>query len=302
MSRRASYSILDASGVAMTFEFWYMLPTSLVIATVAMASGVEGATFFAPLFLLGLGLPADVAIGTGLITEVFGFSSGVVAYVRRKLIDYRLARTLLTVTVPMALVGTWLSGLADPAVLKAILGVGLFAVALSYLRSPPEQETADADADIAATYGQSADRSCLVSAEGETICYRVCNRAEGLIVSGVGAAFMGLISTGLGELNGYFLLRRCKVPSRVAVATSVLVVAVTALVAATGHLVKFIQSGGDAMDTVLSLVIFTVPGVIVGGQLGAAVASRIPQHTLERALGVLFLLVGALMLGDAILT
>jgi len=52
---------------------------------------------------------------------------------------------------------------------------------------------------------------------------------------------------------------------------------------------------------VSSIVIFTVPGVIVGAQLGALVAGRILQHTLERGLGVLFTLVAALTLGEVIL-
>ena len=48
-----------------TPDYWFMLPISVVFATVAMASGVEGATFFTPLFILALGLPTDIAIGTG---------------------------------------------------------------------------------------------------------------------------------------------------------------------------------------------------------------------------------------------
>ena len=59
----------------MSLEYWFMLPVAILVATTAMASGVEGATFFTPIFLLGLGLPIEVAIGTGLITEVFGFAS-----------------------------------------------------------------------------------------------------------------------------------------------------------------------------------------------------------------------------------
>lgn len=55
------------------------------------------------------------------------------------------------------------------------------------------------------------------------------------------------------------------------------------------------------LDRVLSLVIFTVPGVTLGGQLGSRVTSRISQHTLERGLGVLFILVAVLTLGDVIL-
>ncbi len=119
-------------------------------------------------------------------------------------------------------------------------------------------------------------------------------------MAGLGGLFIGMISTGQGELNGYFLLQRCRVPSRVAVATSVFVVALTALVASTGHFIRFIQTGGSVLETVLSLVIFTVPGVILGGQLGARVASHISQRTLERGLGILFILVAALILGEAL--
>ena len=79
-------------------------------------------------------------------------------------------------------------------------------------------------------------------------------------------------------------------------ATSVFVVAFTALSAATGHLVRFIQG---VLETVFRIVIFTVPGVLLGAQLGAAVASRISQHVLERTLGVLFVLIAVLTLGEA---
>jgi len=266
-----------------------------------MASGVEGATFFTPLFLLVLGLPPEVAIGTGLITEVFGFASGLFAYVRRRLIDYSLARTLLIITVPMAVLGTIVAGSVEPTVLKVILGMGLIAVAFSFLRSPEPALVRRADCAIEEKYGGGKGESCVVTAEGKRISYRVCNKAEGMLISGTGALFMGMISTGLGEMNGYFLLQRCKVPSRVAVATSVLVVAVTALAAATGHLLRFVEEGGDSLTTVLSLCVFTVPGVVLGGQLGAIVSSRISQHMLERSLGILFVLIGGLTLAEAIL-
>ncbi len=35
-----------------TFEFWYLFPISILIATIAMSSGVGGAVFFSPLFML----------------------------------------------------------------------------------------------------------------------------------------------------------------------------------------------------------------------------------------------------------
>jgi len=278
-----------------------MMPVSVLVATTAMASGVEGATFFAPIFILALHLPPEVAIGTGLITEVFGFASGLYAYSRKRLIDYKLGANLLVFTIPMVLVGTWAAGRVEPEILKVILGVGLFAVATSFLRSPDHKDVVRMDGAIEREYGGEKVQTCITTAEGERICYTVCNRAEGGIIAGIGGLFLGMISTGLGEMNGYFLLRRCRVPSKVSVATSVFAVALTASSAAAGHLVRFIRTGGGVLDTVLSIVIFTVPGVIVGGQLGSLAASRISQRTLERGLGVLFILVAILTLGEVIL-
>ena len=285
----------------MTLQYWFMFPAAVLIATIAMAAGVGGATFFSPLFILALGLPPEVAIGTGLITEVFGFASGLSAYARKRLIDYRLGLALLIITMPMALLGTLAANWVEPDILKVVLGVGLFAVAISFLRTPEHRDVAMLDHAIEQEYGVEKGETCLTTGEGEKICYTVCNRTEGRLIAGVGGLFVGLISTGLGELNGYFLLQRCRVPSRVSVATSVFIVALTALTASIGHFVRFAQTGGEVLTTVLSIVIFTVPGVILGAQLGSRVASHIPQKVMERGLGVLFILVAALTLGEVLL-
>ncbi len=283
----------------MTLHYWYMLPISILIATTAMASGVGGATFFSPLFILALHLRPEVAIGTALITEVFGFASGVFAYARRRLIDYRLGWQLLVATLPLALLGSWLAGRIEPVFLKVVLGVGLFGVAASFLRAPEQKDVARMDEAIQEEYGGERAETCLITSEGEEIRYTVCNRTEGRLMAGIGGLFVGMISTGLGEMNNYFLLQRCRVPSKVSVATSVFVVALTALTASLGHFAQFASTGGAVLSTVLSIVLFTVPGVIIGGQLGAHVAARIPQHTMERAMGILFIVVAALTLGEA---
>lgn len=287
--------------VSMTLQYWFMFPISVLIATVAMGVGVGGATFFAPLFILALGLPPEVAIGTGLITEVFGFASGIVAYARRRLIDYKLGFVLLSASVPMAVLGAWVAGFIDPGILKAILGIGLFAVATSFLRTPDKKRVSLLDRAIKEEYGEGKSRTCVTTADGERICYTVCNRFEGMATTGLGGLFVGMISTGLGEVNEFFLLKRCRVPSRVSIATTVFVVAVTALAGSAGHVANFLRLGGETLTTVLSIVLFTVPGVILGGQFGARVSSLVPQRISIRVMGVLFAIVGALTLGEAIL-
>lgn len=285
----------------MSLEFWFVLPVSFLFATIAMTSGVGGATFFAPFFMLVLRLPPEIAIGTGLITEVFGFASGLYAYAHKKLIDYKLGITLLSVTVPLALIGTWASGKVEPEVLKAIFGIGLFAVAASFLRSPEPKDVKLLNDQIEKDYGGEKAETCIITRNNEKICYTVCNKNQGRMIAGIGGLFVGMISTGLGELNGYFLLQRCRVPSAVSVATSVFVVAITALSASVGHFYKFTTFGGDILQTVFSIVIFTIPGVIAGARFGSFVSRKIPQHQLEKGLGLLFILVAALTIGEVVL-
>jgi uncharacterized membrane protein YfcA len=241
-----------------------------------------------------------VAIGTALITEVFGFATGVWAYTRKRLIDFRMGTMLVMATVPMALLGTYLSGIIPPDILKTILGMGLFMIAISFLRSPEHTDVQRMDSAIEAEYGDEKAQTVLTAASGEEIRYTVCNRREGTAIAGIGGLFVGMISTGLGELNGYFLLQRCRVPSKVSVATSVFVVAVTALSASGGHFIRFMSLGSDTLRTVLSIVIFTVPGVMIGAQLGSWVGERLPQKVMERTLGVLFIFVAVLTLWEAV--
>lgn len=278
----------------MSFQFWFMFPVSILIATTAMASGVGGATFFAPILILILRLPPEVAIGTGLMTQLFGFASGLYAFHRKKLIDYQLGVSLLVVTVPLALVGTWLSTRIDPNILKVLLGAGLMLIGAQFLRVPLYERVRKVEQRNLSIRLQTASRR-MVTAEGEEIFYDLYSYTEGRIIAGIGGLFMGMVSTGLGELNGYYLLRRCHMPSKIAAATSVFILAVTGLFASTGHMLKFIQLGNDSLNVVFSLLLFTIPGVIIGGQVGSVVASRIPQRLLEIVLGVLLLVIGLFM-------
>lgn len=83
--------------------YWYLLPLSAAIATMAMLTGVGGAKFFTPFFLVVLRLESHVAFAVALLTQSFGFLSGLVAYSTRRSIDYGAALSLLAVTIPASL-------------------------------------------------------------------------------------------------------------------------------------------------------------------------------------------------------
>lgn len=279
-------------------DYWYLLPISIVIATIANGAGVGGATFFSPLFVLGLGLEPGIAIGTALITEVFGFLSGVIAHYRARAIDWKVAGMLMSVSVPTAALGSLVGQRLDPNVLKAVLGVGLLFIAFAFIKHrSPEQTDEEIERGVGVVHPYVARK--VVTSDGQIYTYKLCRRNEGRLASGIGGLFVGMISTGLGELNTYALVERCRIPSRITVATGVVVVAVTALAASVTHLIEFASSGAEALPTVLQLVVFTVPGVIIGGQLGPQVSKRVPEVPLIRSLGWLFVIVAGLTLLEA---
>ncbi len=281
----------------MESTYWFLLPIAVVIAAIANGAGIGGATFFSPLFILVLGLEPQVAIGVALITEVFGFASGVTAHARARTIDWKVARMLATVSIPTAVIGSLLAGSISPDLLKIILGLGLAVIAFAFIRHR-DHESEDAAISRGENLAHPAVHRVVITRQGERIEYQLCRRNEGRWFAGLGGLFVGLISTGLGELNSYALVMRCRIPTRVTVAISVVVVAVTALAAGVTHMVGFLQEDASTIDTVLSIVIFTVPGVLIGGQLGPQITSRVPEMTLLRSLGWLFALVAVLTLGE----
>ena len=52
-------------------QLWWVFPASIVFSTVAIGSGVSGALFFSPFFMLVVGLTPAQAVGAGLLTDVF---------------------------------------------------------------------------------------------------------------------------------------------------------------------------------------------------------------------------------------
>lgn len=170
----------------MEFTYWNLFPIAIVIATVANSAGIGGATFFSPLLLILVGLSPQVAIGTALMTEVFGFTSGVVAYARAHTIDWLVARHLVAVAVPAGIVGSLLSGVVPVIALKTVLGLGLLAIAVVFIR---HDDRGMEDAAIARGEGvvEPPEHRVVVARDGETFDYRLCRHREGQIGASVGA-------------------------------------------------------------------------------------------------------------------
>lgn len=280
--------------------YWFMLPVCIVVATTAMFSGISGAALLTPLFILGFPL-LDVpeltfiqSIGTALFLETFGFASGVAAYARRRLVDYGFARRMLIVALPAGALGAVVAREAPTSLLRAAYGVLMFVVAYLLWTF-----SAEAAAARAGRQTEGGELRVVVSREGDRFTYRTGKgQRVTLALTGAGAGLAGLISTGIGEVTLPNLIRRVRMPVPVAAATSVLVVASTVVGAAITHLVQLAREDGfDAIPW--NLIVWAVPGAILGAQIGARLQGHVPERTANRFFALLFTFVGSAFLATA---
>ena len=188
---------------------------------------------------------------------------------------------------------------ADPGFLR--LGYGaMMAMLGTYLAAPRDDDGACGDEGIRS--GDLAAEECLTltDADGNTYAYSApAMDAVALAATALGGALTGLLSVGIGESVVPQLTRRgdAKLPLAVAAGTSVSVVIVVALAAAAAQ--ASAVYGGEtpaAFEFPRNLVCYTVPGLMCGGQIGPRLQGAIAQRDAERALGAVFVCVGAAFL------
>lgn len=281
--------------------YWFMFPVALVVATLAMSSGIGGAAMFTPIFLLIFPLlgpryplqSAAAAIGVSLAIEVFGFGSGVIGYFRRRLIHLPTALRILRVAIPAAIIGSLLAHWFDPAVVRIAYAVLMLILAYVLVRGHEESPT---------PFSQNGEEDealdHLTDDKGNEYHFRATVTPASIAITSSGAFLTGLVSVGIGEVTVSQLSRRSRVPLPVATGTSVFVVAITVLISSLVHLGSMLREGGlNAVP--LNLLLFAIPGVLIGGMIGSKLQAYIPKRKVELGISALFLLIGLLMAASA---
>jgi uncharacterized membrane protein YfcA len=271
---------------------WWVFPASILFSTVALASGVSGALFFSPFFILVVGLQPAQAIGAGLMTEVFGMGNGLLNYVRQRTVDYATAKWLLLGSVPAVVVGAFAAHHVPTALLTIAFGAGLLLLGafLVYYDPPEECVPGEREGEFLKRKNTGHGTTTIETSDGETYTYDTCWRAPGLGLATAGGFITGLISAGLPEITTTQLIVRCRLPPRVAIATSVFVLAIAAVAGAAVHAL--------AATPVWYVVAWSIPGVLIGGTIGTRVGKYVPSEIMEPALGVVFAIVGVIVLAS----
>ena len=130
--------------------------------------------------------------------------------------------------------------------------------------------------------------------DGTTYTYAVPRQGKGVFATGTGAFLTGLLGVGVGEVIMPQLALRNRVPIQVAAATSLFVVVLVVASASFTQILALVAAGGLAAVP-WNIVVYTIPGVIAGGQIGPRLQGRASQRAVEIGVGALFSVIGLAM-------
>ncbi|MBI5250420.1 MAG: sulfite exporter TauE/SafE family protein [Desulfomonile tiedjei] len=229
---------------------WTALPAGFIIATLATLVGFGGGILWMPFLILVARLDPTQAVVTSLVIQVGGMGSGSLAVIKAKKADLRPSLTLSACAFLGVPIGVWLSRVVSADSLVFLLGVLSLTMALVFV------------------YTQDDFENSVVS----QVSLR--QTAPYLWLSTLFAILTGLLSMGVGDFLVPILRNRLRMTMESAMSACLIVMAMNAALAAILHLMI-----GETFAT--NLVLWAIPGVLLGGQIGPRLAGRIPDQTLK---------------------
>lgn len=277
----------------MDFGLSILLAVFLVALVAGFAGsmlGVGGGIFLVPFLTLVLGLDVRVAIATSLIGVIATSSGAASVYVRDRLTNLRLGMFLEVATTSGAILGAFVAAVyLGPVVLQVVFGIVAVYAALFMLRTregareraalAPEEPGLAKTLNLSSYYFDPEDRA--------VYRYRVARPGAGFAVSAVAGALSGLLGVGGGFVKVPAMNVLMRVPMKVAVATSNLMIGVTAAASAFVY-----YSHGYVQPTLAAVVIL---GVFLGTLVGTRVLQRLPATWVRAVFAVILVAVGVAM-------
>jgi len=304
------------------FQYAFMFPVMIAIATCCQLAGIGGAALLSPVLLLifpllGPSYPlqtAASAIASALLTECFGFASGLSGYARRGLVDWGIAFQFAVVSMPSALLGAIAASsvASNPMLLRGVYATLMIGLALYLtLAEKPDEQMLKEECDISGLDDDGSGLIQIMTADGTPYEYLPPKKGDwkSTSITAGGSGLTGLLGVGVGEVILPQLVRNCCMPIPVAAGTSVAIVVVTALTAAVVQFLTLASlisssslSGTDDTGIISglievvpwSLVQFTIPGALIGGQVAPYLASRklFSDEDIEQFTAALFGIIG----------
>lgn len=241
--------------------FWLAFPAGICIATIVTVVGFGGGILWMPFLLMALRIEPTTALLTSLIIQMAGTASGSFAYVRNKKADIKLALLFLAIGLPGLALGAYIGHRLTLFHIGLIIGLASLSTALLFVSSNHK-------------YGEEGN---------DRVELRTAFRHSW--IAGIMAVMCGMLTINIGEWLVPVMQRKMHLKMSNSVATCVLV---TCGMSVLGAMTHFLMTSRPDMTAVL----WAVPGVLIGGQLGPLLVTKIDERQLKEVFIFLLTLIG----------
>ena len=230
-------------------------------------AGMSAAAVISPMLITFLGIDPYLAVGIALSSDVLASAVSAYTYYRNKNLDIKNGLIMMFSVLVFTVVGSYVSSLVPSTTMGGFSVFMTFLLGIKFILRPV-MTTQEAMAGV--------------SAKKRAIQSLVCGVMIGFICGFVGAGGGMMMLLILTSVLGYEL--------KTAVGTSVFIMTFTALTGAVSHFA--IGGMPDPLVWVLC-VIFT----LLWARVAAVFANRAQPKTLNRATGVILVILGAVIMG-----
>lgn len=229
-------------------------------------AGMSAAAVISPMLITFLNMEPYLAVGVALASDVLASAVSAYTYGKNKNLDIRNGLLMMLSVLCFTLVGSYVASVVPGTTMGGFSTFMTLLLGVKFIVKPVMAPKARFQN---ATARQKALRSVL------------CGMLVGFICGFVGAGGGMMMLLVLTSVLGYEL--------KTAVGTSVFIMAATALTGAASH---FSIGGMPDMTILLTCVIST----LIFAQLAATLANKASAKTLNRATGVVLVVLGAVIL------
>ncbi|MGM9584793.1 MAG: sulfite exporter TauE/SafE family protein [Faecousia sp.] len=230
-------------------------------------AGMSAAAVITPVLVTFLKMDAYEAVGIALASDVLASAISAYEYGKNKNLDIRNGLVMMVSVLAFTLVGSWVSSKVNNQVMGGASVFMTMLLGVKFIVKPVMTTKESMEA---------------VSAKKRAIQSVICGVIIGFICGFIGAGGGMMMLLILTSVLGYEL--------KTAVGTSVFIMAFTAF---TGSVSHFAIGGAPDWTVLVLCVLFT----LLWARIAAKFANKASPKTLNRATGVVLLLLGIVVLG-----
>ena len=234
-------------------------------------AGLSAAAVISPMLITFLNMDPYMAVGIALSSDVLASAVSAYTYHKNKNLDIKNGLIMMVSVLTFTVVGSYVASLVPAATMGGFSVFMTFLLGIKFILRPVMT---------------TKEAMAAVSAKKRAVQSVVCGIAIGFICGFVGAGGGMMMLLILTSVMGYEL--------KTAVGTSVFIMAFTAL---TGSVSHFAIGGMPDVLTWTLCIVFT----LAWAQIAAVFANKAKPKTLNRATGIVLVVLGAVIMGFRLL-